>query len=239
MATLATALPPLGGLLILGTLPVVGPWLEGQQWTGLALYTAGFVIFAGLALLPTYAQAALGGWAFGFGWGFPAAMIGFAGAAMLAHPLAGRVAGQRLVEVIDRRPNWRALHGELTASGFWRTTLLVTLLRLPPTSPFALGNVLLASARVPWWPYLVGTVVGLAPRTAAAVLAAAGIAELGHEHRPPGASDWPLLLTLGVTVIVTIALGLLARRALRRMTPACHEVPSLDANGEQPPSEQT
>lgn len=220
VATAATFGPPLGALLLVGLIPVLAPWLQAQQALGVAIYVAAFVVLAGLALLPTYAQAVLGGWAFGFGLGFAASLVGFAGASLLGYAIAQRLTGRRLMEVIHRRPQWVALHQALTASGWWRTVLVVVLLRLPPTSPFALTNVLLASARVPWGPYLLGTVVGLSPRIAVTVFAAAGLATLEFDGLSPRPSDRSLLIAIVLTVAALIVLGLVARQALRRIARA-------------------
>jgi len=217
MSAVAATLPPIGGLLILGALPALGPWLHDLGWGGIALYLLGFVVFAGLALLPTYAQAMLGGWAFGFAWGFPAALLGFAGGSMLAYRLSRSIARDRLIQTIERRPRWNALHRALIDAGFWKATLLVALVRLPPTSPFALTNVLMASAQVAWLPYLLGTVLGLAPRTAIAVFAAAGLSRFDLDQPATSESNWTIIFGIGSTVLVFLVIGLLARRTLRRL----------------------
>ncbi len=217
MGVVATALPPIGGLLILGTLPVLGPWLQDLGWVGILLYLVGFFVCAGLAILPTYSQAILGGWAFGFGWGLPVAIIGFAGGAWLALCLGRSVARDRLLRTIDDRPRWLAVHRELVKAGFWRAAWLVTLIRLPPTSPFALTNVLMASAHVPMWPYMIGTIVGLTPRTAMAVFTAAGLSQLDLGQPITSDSNWTILFGITTTLLAVFVIGMLANRALRHL----------------------
>ena len=84
-------------VLLLGYLSSIGPWLQGLGGRGVAVYVAGFALLGGFALLPTYAPAILGGWAFGDRLGIPAALAGFvcasairsgiaAGSAMRSHP---------------------------------------------------------------------------------------------------------------------------------------------------------
>lgn len=218
MSVVATALPPVGGLVVLGTLPVAGAWLQEQQWVGMGLYVLAFIVFAGLALLPTYAQAVLGGWAFGFTWGFPAALVGFAGGSLLGYAVSRSIAGDRLIETIDRSPQWRAVYQELIGASFWRCALIVTLVRLPPAAPFALTNVLMSSARIACLPYLLGTLVGLAPRTGAAVFAAAGLSRLDMDEPLVSESNWMIGFAIVSTIAVTLVIGVLARRALRRLT---------------------
>jgi hypothetical protein len=58
---------------------------------GVVLYLAAFAVLGGLALLPTYAQSLLGGWAFGFAGGLPVVLAGFAGAALVNYAIAARV----------------------------------------------------------------------------------------------------------------------------------------------------
>ena len=74
LAIISLALPPIGAALLLGYLSRIGPWLQGLGGRGIALYVAGFALLGGFALLPTYAPAILGGWAFGDRTGIPAAL---------------------------------------------------------------------------------------------------------------------------------------------------------------------
>jgi len=207
-------LPPLGSLAVLGTLDVVGPWLAAEPLRGVVLYILAFIVLAGLALLPTYAQAILGGWAFGFAIGFPAAMAGFLGAALLAHVLVSRVS-PGVTEAIESRPRWRAIHRAFVGHGFWRTTALVALVRLPPTMPFAMTNVVMAGTGVGRGPYLLGTALGMTPRVALAVFAAAGVQRWRDIETPGG---WTWLAGLAATVLAAAVLVWVGRRALRSVT---------------------
>ncbi|MFA9479615.1 TVP38/TMEM64 family protein [Phycisphaerales bacterium AB-hyl4] len=217
LAGAAALLPPVGGLVVLGTLDVVGPWLADRPAVGLMLYVTGFVVFAGLALLPTYAQAVLGGWAFGFVWGYPAALVGFVGASWLGYAVASRFARPGAQAAIDERPQWRAIQRAFLGQGFWRTTVLVALVRLPPVSPFAMTNMVLAGAGVGRGAYLLGTLAGMAPRTGLAVFAAAGVAQW-REAEMPG--DWVYVLGAAATVVVLIVLTWIGRRAMRTVKEA-------------------
>lgn len=218
---LAAVLPPVGGILILGTLDIVGPWLAGHGIWGLLIYIAAFIVFAGLALLPTYSQAVLGGWAFGYWLGFPAALLGFLGASLLAHILARRLAGPGVDEAIAERPKWQAVQRALIGQGFWRTAFLVTLVRLPPVAPFAMTNMVLAGTGVKRMPFLLGTLIGMAPRTAVAVFAAAGVADL----RDAEVAEHIYITGIGVTILVLIALTWIGKRAMRAVTAAGEAVP--------------
>jgi uncharacterized membrane protein YdjX (TVP38/TMEM64 family) len=215
LAVIAVALPPAGGFLLLGTLGQVGPWLASHQAAGVGLYVLGFAVLAGLALLPTYAQAVLGGFAFGMTLGLPTALLGFFGAAMLAYAIARRATGEEVLQTIDEHPKLSLLRKALLGRGWLKTLWVITLIRLPPNSPFALTNVALASLRVPRSAYALGTLLGMAPRTAVAVYLGAGLSQLTFENLASGV--W-FYVGIVVTIAVVIVLGVMSQRALRAMS---------------------
>ncbi len=241
LAVVALALPPLGGFLVLGYMDTIAQWLGSHKEFGVVIYAGAFAVLAGLALLPTYAQAILGGWAFGIVGGFPAAMFGFFGGALIGYGVARPTASERVTKVIDEQPKWAAVRDALVPAATadcapqslsrragtgrgtraLRTLGIVTLLRLPPNSPFAITNLVLASVRVPLWIYCVGTVLGMAPRTFAAVW-------LGHALHGQYSSikegldaekPWWLFATMiAGTLIVLAIIGVIANKAIERVT---------------------
>lgn len=225
LALAAVAVPPLGGFLILGFIDTIAQWLTGHKEAGVWIYAAAFAVAAGLALLPTYSQSILGGWAFGISTGFPAALVGFVVGSAIGYAIARPVASDRVARLFAEHPRWVVVREALIGRGFWRTLGIVTLLRLPPNSPFAATNLVLASVRVPWVIYLVGTAVGMSPRTFAAVW-------LGHSLQGQFTSmklaleqDKPAWLIIGgiaLTVVVVIVVlgvfGHIANQALKRVT---------------------
>ncbi|MFG0325795.1 MAG: TVP38/TMEM64 family protein [Phycisphaerales bacterium JB037] len=227
LAVIATMMPAVGGFVLLGSLNVVGPWLQSHGVGGIAIYVAGFAIFAGLALLPTYAQAILGGWAFGAAYGIAAAsgaaLMGFFLASLIGYEIARAASGDRAMEIIREKPKWLAVREALVGGekgvGFWRTLGMVTLLRLPPNSPFALTNLVMASVRVPRAAYAAGTLIGMAPRTIAAVWIASSIegvinADAVQQSRP----TWMLVVGILLMIFVIAVVGLVANRAIARVT---------------------
>ena len=216
-----TAAPAVCGTLLLASLGPVSEWLLYHRPVGLAVFTAVFVLGAGLGFLPTYAQSILGGWVFGVALGLPAALLGFAGGALLGYAVARRVSRDRVQELISGSPKARAIRDALVGRGPRRTLLVVALLRLPPNSPFALTNLVMATTGTPLPAFLGGTLLGMLPRTAVAVSLAAAAAATGAEdiqtfvrHRGP----W--LLAAGVVggMAVLGVIGAIARRALSRVT---------------------
>jgi len=218
LLALASVGPAVGTVLILGTLRELGPWLRGHASVGLPLFIALATLLSGLAVMPTYIQSLLAGWAFGSGLGFAAVMLAYTAAAAIAAGLTRRVSGDKVVRLIDAQPRWQAVRRALIGAGFGRSLLIVTLVRLPPNCPFALTNVVMASVRVPWAAYLLGTALGLAPRTLAVVC-------IGTELRHLGDLDFSsryliarLLASAALSLLALLVIGLIARRALRRVT---------------------
>ncbi len=216
-----TAAPAVCGTILLASLAPVSGWLLFHRSVGLVVFTAVFVLGAGLGFLPTYAQSILGGWVFGLALGLPAALLGFTGGSWLGYAVARRVSKDRVEALIEQSARARAIRDALVGRGPWRTLLVVTLLRFPPNSPFALTNLVMAATGVPLPAFLAGTFLGMLPRTAVAVALAAAAAATGAEdiqtfvrHRGP----WLLLAGVAGGMAVLGVLGALARQALRRVT---------------------
>lgn len=224
LAAIAATFPALGGFILLYFIDDVGQWLKLHYLVGPVAYVFGFILLAGFALLPTYAQSIVGGWSFGMALGFPLALMGFTGASLISYTIARRASGDRVLALIDEHAKWRAVYCGLVRGGFWRTLGIVTLVRLPPNSPFALTNLVMASTRVPIVPFILGTVFGMAPRTGLVVFLAAGLKSLKDE---PNEGKWMFVCGLLITIGVVALLCYLGRRALNSMTAA--DVPPLTA----------
>ena len=214
LAAAAAVLPAVGGIVLLVYAQSAGDWLRSHGEVGPILYTACFTILAGLALLPTYAQAIVGGFAFGATIGTAAALAGFVGAAVVGYLVAWLASGDKAEQVIAEHAKWKAVHDELLRGGFWKTLGIVTLIRVPPNSPFAMTNLVLAATKVPLPVYVIGTLVGMAPRTFAAVY-------IGSTFSDLNAIATPLWMKIGgivLTLIVLGVIGLLANRAISHVT---------------------
>jgi uncharacterized membrane protein YdjX (TVP38/TMEM64 family) len=218
----ALALPPLGGIALITYMGTVSEWLRSHAGSGVFIYAACFVVLAGLALLPTYAQAALGGYAFGWAVGLPAALVGFVGGAWVGYEIARRASGERVEKVVAEKPKWQAIRDALVrdreARSFWKTTGMVALLRCPPNSPFALTNLVMASVKVPRRPFLLGTLIGMTPRTAAAVAIGSTVERFTRENLEQAAPKWIWIAGLGITLAVVVIVAAIADRAVKRLT---------------------
>jgi uncharacterized membrane protein YdjX (TVP38/TMEM64 family) len=188
----------------------------------IAAYAVLFGVTAGLGLLPTYAQAFLGGWIFGSIAGTGGAMAGILIGTMLGELVSRLVSGRRVEGIIERRPAVAAVRDALVDAGLLRSTGIIALLRLSPNSPFALSNLVLGGSRAGVAPMFLGTLVGMLPRTAlAAMLAAAantdGARGLGDVVRERG----PVVTIVGIAVLVVafVIIARVGRMALQRVVP--------------------
>ncbi|MEL7474510.1 MAG: VTT domain-containing protein, partial [Planctomycetota bacterium] len=218
LAVIALILPAIGGFALLGTLNIVGPWFKSHDELGVVVYAVGFAVFAGLAILPTYAQAALGGWAFGLWVGFPAALVGFFGGSIIGYAIARRASGDRVQELMREHEKWRLVRDALVGAGFWKTLGIVTLVRIPVNSPFAATNLVMAAVKTPVAPYLIGTLVGMAPRTLAYVYVASLIQGEFTSEDVTSKPVWYLPAALISAVVVIVIVGWVANRALKQAT---------------------
>jgi uncharacterized membrane protein YdjX (TVP38/TMEM64 family) len=217
LAAIAATLPAIGGFVLLGTMGWTGAWLKSHGDVGVGLFVLGFAVLAGLALLPTYAQSVLAGWTFGLATGSTAAMVGIAGAAAIGYFIARRASGDRVVDLIEEQPKWKAVYTGLLGRSSGKTLLIVTLLRVPHNSPFAISNLVLAACRVPLWIYLVGTVVGIAPRTVLAVFLGA---RASSSNFSVPEDRWLFILGVATALVVLGIIGAMANQVLKRFTPA-------------------
>tara|TARA_R110000782_G_scaffold19101_9_gene52038 strand:- start:1842 stop:2651 length:810 start_codon:yes stop_codon:yes gene_type:complete len=214
-------LPALGGFLVLFNMEPISTFLRGEaeagpmrEALGVATYVLIFIVSAGCGFLPTYSQAILAGYAFGVPVGFAAAWIGFGGASIVGFFIAGRFARERAEREIHRNVKARVVRDALIESGFWKALLIVTLVRIPPNSPFALMNLILCASGVKKRVYIIGTLVGMAPRTFAAVLIGSQITDWSNVEKP----RWMIVGGIVLTFAVLGVIGAMANRALKRLT---------------------
>lgn len=238
LAIVAAVLPAAGGFALLGFMPQVAGFLNDLGRWGFLLYVAAFAVTSGFAVLPTYAQAALGGYAFGLVGGIPGALLGFVGGSVIGYTLARVTAGDDANKAIDDHPKWAAVRDAFVASSadaeksnFWRTLGIVTLVRFPPNSPFALTNLLMASVRVPRLIFLIGTAVGMLPRTALVVFIGHQVAqtlgadELTSDALKEARPGWLLPVGIGLSVLVLVTLAVLGDKAIKKAV-AAGEIPA-------------
>jgi uncharacterized membrane protein YdjX (TVP38/TMEM64 family) len=217
VALVATGLSVLGSVATVTAAPVVAPWLREQGPAGVAYFVAAFAALGAVALAPTYSTSIVAGWTFGFGVGFPVVLAGTVAGAALCYGTARWAAGARVAAAFAAHPRWEVVRRAFVEAGAVKTLWLVVLLRLSPVLPFGTTNVLLSTTRVPLGTYVLGTLLGLAPRTGLIALAAAGAEQLDLR----AADSWWLLAAGAVaTVACIVTFAVLGKRALDRATRA-------------------
>lgn len=225
LAVLCASLPALGGFLLLGSAPALRAWLnpEDSPVPALpALYAMAFGLATGFALLPTYALSAVSGYLFGQTVGSVVAMAGVAGGAVIGWLWASNLASAKVSERLSQSPRAEAVRRALVERDGLSATGLVTLLRFPPNSPFALTNLAMGAGGVRFVPFIVGTVAGMAPRTVLAALIGGAAADLAAAMRQ-GAGPMKFLaigVSIAAFVVIWIVISRIARRALAEAAPA-------------------
>lgn len=169
-------------------------------------------LLAGLALMPTHAVSLLAGYLLGPVVGGAVALTAVTIAAILGRRV-GRVAtGSSLATAWQSSPRWSVLQKSLLRASPKRTALLVGLIRLSPIAPFAMTNVILAAIGVPLWPYVIGSVLGLAPRVIAVALLGAGMA---HFDLTETASAHWLVIGIAATVLAIAIMSRVAQQTIQ------------------------
>ena len=214
LAAVMIVLPIVGGLLLLGFIRQLGPWLKhhasAETMLLVALATAGL---AGFSLVPTYVLEIVAGWAFGPVFGLVASVAGLTGAAVISFGLAKAIVHEHLLHEMHDNARCEAVRHAMVGSGGVRAGAIVALVRLAPIVPFGATNLLMASAGCPLGAFALGTALGTLPRTAAVVLMASEMSELTFKHDP-----WFFIVSVVSTVVVITILGYVARRALAHVT---------------------
>jgi len=208
-------MPIIGGSLLAAVAYPLSHWLRDNLEIGAVLFTLGVIFFCGLSILATNIVGVMGGWVFGFDLGIVLLMIGIVSAATISFLIHTRIVGDALPQVFDHHPKAKAVYKALIGQSFWRTTLIIFLLRLSPAMPFALTNFLMASARVPLKSFVLGTFFGMLPRSSAVVFVGSGLSELSFDD-PQEA--WLLVFGIIATIVSIIFISVIARRALVKLT---------------------
>lgn len=215
VALIGTVWPILGSVTTALAAPLLAPWLRTQGPAGVAYFVAAVALLGAVAFAPTYATAVVAGWTFGFRIGFPAMLAGTLVGATLCHATARCVAAERVASTFRVNPKWEVVRRALVEANLLKTLWLVMLLRLSPVLPFGTTNILLSTTGVRLPVYVLGTLIGLAPRTGVVTLAAAGAERLDLT----AAQSWPLLISgVVATALCIVMFAVFGKRALDRAT---------------------
>ena len=199
--------------------PILRDWVDSHGAWGVLVYLLVYIVVVILPL-PAAAMSVVGGLAYGW-WGFPLAMAGSVLGAIPPY-LIGR---HWLRGLLLRRVHEARLMAADRAIGR-NAMVFVTLLRLTPILPFTAQNWLLGLTSVRTLPYIVATIVGLAPGT----LAMVWIGEVGGLASVGATRMRVVLAVVGLLGFggIIVWLGRVATAELRRAGFAPGTPPSKD-----------
>ncbi len=239
LRAVAVAVIVLGLASIARTLPI-GPmveslsgWVRGLGAWGPAVFVLIYVV-AVVALLPASALTIAAGAIFGLATGTIVVSIGSTIGAALAFLIARHLARDVVARRVRRYPRFEAID-RAVGSGGWK---IVALLRLSPAVPFNLQNYLYGLTRIGFWPCVLTSWAAMLPGTLMYVyLGHAGRAGLeaasGGRTRSP--AEWALLgVGLAATVVVTVYVTRMARKALREQSTLTSDPPDSPGSGSEP-----
>lgn len=242
LGILWAVMPAVAGIVLLSNMSKASDILMqrneeggGSLAIGIAMYVGIFILTAGVGLLPTYSQAILAGFAFNVAFGFPAALAGFTGASIIGYFIARIVARKRVENELHLHPKAQIVRDAFIRHGFWRATGILMLLRVSPASPFSLMNGLMAVSGVKLVPYVIATLVGMAPRTFAAVWIGSQIESWDEYDKP----KWLVIAGIVVMFGVLILLGKMANKAIDKAMATPTDSSTHPADENPPASDAT
>lgn len=211
----AMVMPMIGLSVLLSIIYQISPWIKANPNTSVPAFILTISIFSGLAILPTNIVGVTSGWAFGFPLGLFAMLSAIAGAVTLNYFISKRLAGKNFKQVIEEKPKLNAVHKALLDGNYIKVIIIIVLLRLSPATPFAATNFMISASGVSIRSFILGTVLGYIPRTSATVFVGSSLTKLNFEQPK---ESWMIILGIVFTIIATIVIGILSKRALNRLT---------------------
>jgi len=208
---LVVVLPAVGAVGLYEPIRELAETVRGQGLRWWAVFVAAAAVLCGAAVMPTHGVSLAAGFMFGAVWGVGAAMASVAAGSGLGWWWSRRAAGDRLRALVSRSGAGRTLTAALVDARGWRAVLAVTLARLPPQVPFALGNLAAASVGVRPGAFLLGTAVGMAPRVAVVAWIGSELATLGPGRDPRG-----LAVGIAAATVGLVGLGAWSWRVLKQ-----------------------
>jgi uncharacterized membrane protein YdjX (TVP38/TMEM64 family) len=205
-------------------LPVKDWLIRALEWTeGLGfwapVFVAAFYIIACVLFLPGSVLTLGAGVLFGVIKGSIVVSIGSTLGACAAFLVGRTVAREWISAKVARNAKFGAIDAAVGEQGF----RIVLLTRLSPAFPFNMLNYAFGLTRIPFWQYALGSWIGMMPGTVMYVYFGAGLrslAELSTGKVETGTAGRVFFVAgLIATVVVTIFVTRLARRALKQAIP--------------------
>lgn len=193
------AAPGLGAIGLISTSQNWFPYLESLGSTQVLVYIACAIVLAGLSLIPTHACSLIAGMMFGIVKGPLLALVAVVGASYLSLIIVSLLVKESSYQALLQKPQAAKVHEELLVKSGSKAILFISMIRLSPVMPFAATNVLLAVSRVKAHLFILGSLIGLAPRVIIVAVAGAGLTELDFSK---GSNIWLGILGVLSTIFL-------------------------------------
>ncbi len=190
-------------------------WVEGLGFWAPVIFGFGYVV-AAVLFVPGSALTLASGAVFGLFWGTVTVSIASTTAAGLSFLIARYLARDAVEKKAQHNKRFNAIDKAIGQRG-WK---IIALLRLSPAMPFSIGNYLFGLTAIPFWPYVTASWAAMLPGTFLYVyLGYIAQAAAGGGQTQRGAGQWALLIVgLLATVIVTVYVTQIARKAIKQQT---------------------
>jgi uncharacterized membrane protein YdjX (TVP38/TMEM64 family) len=197
--------------VILQKISALGPW--APFWFIITYIVACLTFFPGFILTMG------GGILFGLLKGTLFVSIGATIGAGAAFLVSRYIARSWVIERFAASPKFRAIDDAVAKDG-WK---IVSLIRLSPVFPFIPMNFVFGLTRIPFWHFFIATWIGIIPMCALFVYLGSilgDIASLGTQPIAAGRAKWMVAgIGIGTTLVVTVLITRIARKALAQRLP--------------------
>ncbi len=182
-------------------------------WQWLFLYLA-VSILMGFALMPTTLMAFLTGYFLGFE-GTPLMIISYLIASYTGYQLGLFLEGKKIHKNLLERPKVTHFLSSLKEKS-WK---LIILVRLSPVLPFSVMNLVLSAIRFPLKIFLIGSFIGMIPRTLFAIYIGTKAKTLRSLIENETTTDFPYseIIIILLTLITIFGIGRMVRDSMKEM----------------------
>lgn len=182
-------------------------------WQWLFLYL-GVSILMGFALMPTTLMAFLTGYFLGFE-GTPLMIGSYLIASYTGYQLGLFLEGEKIHKNLLEKPKVSHFLTSLKEKS-WK---LIILVRLSPVLPFSVMNLVLSAIRFPMKMFLIGSFIGMMPRTLFAIYVGTRAQNLKSLIENETTSDFPYseIIIVLLTVITIFGIGRMVRNSMKEL----------------------
>jgi uncharacterized membrane protein YdjX (TVP38/TMEM64 family) len=203
-------MPLIGAGLLFLNLSQVEELLQNRQSTDYLIFLFFTMLLVGASLVPSYIAGIVSGWLFGFYFGLLIGMGGIVLASLFGYWLSGLIISDKLFLKLGKFEKLKDFDTQMKNNKS-RLVSVISLMRLSPVFPFAMTNALMASIKVPLRYFLAGTMIGMVPRTAVAVLCGD---KLLHLTFSSPSDSWLVLIGLLASVVLVFFISRFSRKLL-------------------------